>query len=146
MTLLSWLRSLHQFEWIGMLIARLSVGTLFALSGSGKLFVRHRREEMVRTLRAAAIPAPEANALFVSSVELGCGCLLAIGFLTPLSCVMLSGVMVVALATTVLPTVKASSFGGWLSSVLYLPEVLYLVILLWLFLSGPGWFSLDGQI
>jgi len=41
-----------QYEWIGILIARLSVGTLFALSGGGKLFVPSRREEMVRTLPA----------------------------------------------------------------------------------------------
>jgi hypothetical protein len=66
---------------------------LFALSGCGKLFVRSRRAEMVRTLRAAAVPAPEANAVFVSAVEFVFGSLLAIGFLTPLSCVMLSGVM-----------------------------------------------------
>jgi putative oxidoreductase len=147
MTLLaSWLRSLTQCEWIGILIARLSVGGLFALSGSGKLFVPSSREEMVRTLRAARVPAPAANAVFVSSVEFVFGSLLAIGFLTPLSCVMLSGVMVGALATTVLPAVKASSFAEWLASVLYLPEVLYLVILIWLFLSGPGWFSVDGLI
>jgi len=135
--------ALSHYEWIGILIARLAVGALFALSGSGKLFVPSRRDEMVKTLRAAAVPAPEANAVFVSSVELVFGSLLAIGLLTPLSCVMLSGVMVVALATTVLPGVKASSFAGWLGSVLYLPEVLYLVILIWLFLSGPGWFSVD---
>ena len=141
-----WLSALSQYEWIGILIARLSVGALFALSGRGKLFVRSRREEMVRTLRSAAIPAPEANAVFVASVELAFGSLLAIGFLTPLSCVMLSGVMIVALATTVLPAVKAASFAEWLGSVLYLPEVLYLVILIWLFLSGPGWFSVDGLL
>jgi putative oxidoreductase len=64
-----WLGALSQYEWIGILIARLSVGVLFALSGWGKLFVRSRRDEMVRTLRAAAVPAPEVNAVFVSSVE-----------------------------------------------------------------------------
>jgi putative oxidoreductase len=142
----SWLRTLSRFEWIGILIARVSVGTLFVLSGSGKLFVRLRREEMVRTLRAAGVPAPAANAVFVSSVELVCGSLLAIGLLMPLACALLSGVMIVALATTVLPGVKASSFAGWLGEVLYLPEVLYLVILIWLFLSGPGWFSVDSLI
>lgn len=147
MTLLaSWQHALRQFEWIGILIGRLSVGILFALSGRGKLFIPSRREEMIRTLRAAAIPAPEANAVFVSSVEFVFGGLLVIGFLTPLCCVMLSGVMVVALATTVLPAVKASSVAGWLGSVLYLPEVLYLVILIWLFLAGPGRFSVDSLI
>src|SRR5262245_33904783 len=138
--------ALQQHEWFGILIARLSVGILFALSGSGKLFVPSRRVEMLRTLRDAGVPAPEVNAIFVSSVEFLFGSLLIVGFLTPLCCLMLSGVMVVALGTTVLPRVKAASLANWLSSVLYLPEVLYLVILVWLFVSGPGWFSLDCLI
>jgi uncharacterized membrane protein YphA (DoxX/SURF4 family) len=54
----SWQSALQQYEWIGILIARLSVGTLFALSGSGKLFVPSRRAEMLKTLRDAGIPAP----------------------------------------------------------------------------------------
>jgi uncharacterized membrane protein YphA (DoxX/SURF4 family) len=141
-----WQSASPHYEWIGILIARLSVGTLFALSGSGKLFVPSRREEMVRTLRAAGVPAPEVNAVFVSSVEFLFGSLLIVGFLTPLCSLMLSGVMVVALRTTVLPQVKAPSLASWLGSVLYVPEVLYLVILVWLFVSGPGWFSLDYVI
>jgi putative oxidoreductase len=140
---LSWQSALHHYEWIGILIARLSVGTLFALSGGGKLFVPSRRDEMVRTLRDAGIPAPGMNAVVVAAVEFTFGSLLAIGFLTPLCCLMLSGVMVVALGTTILPGIKAPSLTRWLSSVLYLPEVLYLVILVWLFFSGAGWFSVD---
>jgi putative oxidoreductase len=142
----SWLScqsALQQYEWIGILIARLSVGTLFALSGSGKLFVPSRREEMLRTLRDAGIPAPGANAILVSSVEFLFGILLIIGLLTPLCCLMLSGVMVVALGTSILPRIKAPSLASWLGSFLYLPEVLYLVILVWLFFSGPGWLSVD---
>ena len=140
---LSWQSALQQYEWIGILIARLSVGALFALSGSGKLFVPSRRDEMLRTLRDAGIRAPAMNAVLVSSVEFLFGTLLVMGFLTPLCCLMLSGVMVVALGTSILPRIKAPSLASWLGSVLYLPEVLYLIILLWLFLSGPGWFSVD---
>lgn len=143
---LSWQSALQHYEWIGILIARLSVGTLFALSGSGKLFVPSRRDEMLRTLRAAGIPAPGVNVVLVSSVECLFGVLLVMGLLTPLCCLMLSGVMVVALGTTILPRIEAASPAGWLGTVLYLPEVLYLVILVWLFLSGPGWFSLDDLI
>ena len=139
----AWQSALQQYEWIGVSIARLSVGTLFALSGSGKLFVPSRRDEMLRKLRDAGIPAPRVNAVLVSCVEFLFGILLVIGFLTPLCCLMLSGVMVVALGTSILPRIEASSLAGWLGSVLYLPEVLYLVILVWLFLSGPGWFSVD---
>jgi putative oxidoreductase len=139
----SWQSALQQYEWIGILIARLSVGTLFALSGSGKLFEPSRRAEMLKTLREAGIPWPELNTLFVSSVELVFGTLLVLGFLTPVACVMLSGVMVVALGTSILPRITAASPASWLGSVLYLPEVLYVVILVWLFVSGPGWFSVD---
>jgi putative oxidoreductase len=139
----SWQRAWQQYEWIAILIARLSVGTLFALSGGGKLFVPSRRDEMLRTLRDAGIPAPGMSAVLVSSVEFLFGILLVMGFLTPLCCLMLSGVMVGALGTSVLPRINAPSLASWLGSVLYLPEVLYLVILVWLFFSGPGWFSVD---
>jgi putative oxidoreductase len=51
--------------------------------------------------------------------------------------------MIVALATTAVPNIKAPPLLGWLSEFLYLPEVLYLVILIWIFFSGPGWFGVD---
>lgn len=138
--------NLHQLEWIGIVLARLSVGLLFALSGWGKLFVPARREQMRETLRAAGVPVPETSAVFVSSVEFIFGLLLTIGLLTPVACLMLSGVMIVALATTLLPAMKADSAFAWLGEFLYLPEVLYLVILVWLFFSGPGWISVDHLI
>jgi uncharacterized membrane protein YphA (DoxX/SURF4 family) len=71
------------------------------------------------------------------------GCLLIRGALTPIACVMVGGVMIVAIVTTASQNIKAPPLLGWVSEFLYLPEVLYLVILSWLFLSGPGWFSVD---
>jgi hypothetical protein len=59
---------------------------------------------------------------------------------------MLGGVMITAIATTAIRNIKASALLDWLSELLYLPEILYLVILLLLFLSGPGWFSADSLI
>src|SRR6266705_1677183 len=140
------LDELHAWQWLGILIARLAVGLLFFLSGRGKLFVPERREQMRETLVAAHVPFPELNALFVSIVEFGSGLLLILGAVTPIACVMLSGLMVMAVATTAIRNIKATSPLGWLSEFLYLPEVLYLVILFWLFLSGPGWFSVDRLI
>ena len=137
--------ALRQWEWIGSLLARLAVGLLFVISGSGKLFVPTRRQIMVDTLRAAKIPAPEINALVLSLVEFVFGSFLFIGFLTPLSCFMLICVMIGALATTVLAAIKAESVFGWLGEFLYQPEVLYVVILAWLFFSGPGWLSIDEK-
>src|SRR5258708_1180045 len=140
------LNELHSLEWLGILLARIAIGLLFFLSGRGKLFVPERREQMRQTLLEAHVPFPQFNAVFVSTVEFVCGALLTLGALTPIACVMLAGVMIVAIATPALRNIKATSPLGWLSEFLYLPEVLYLVILVWLFFSGPGWLSVDHLI
>jgi putative oxidoreductase len=131
---------------VGILLARLAVGSAFFLSGRGKLFVNERREQMRQTLREAHIPFPELNAVFVSTVEFVFGLLLVAGAATPLACVMLGGSMIVAIATTAVRRIEALSPLDWLSELLYLPEVLYLIILVWLLFSGPGWFSVDHLI
>jgi len=150
MDVMLWVRiflsELHAWQWIGILLARLAVGLLFFLSGRGKLFVPQRREQMRETLVAARVPFPEFNALFVSTVEFVFGLLLILGALTPVACVMLGGVMIVAIATTAIRNIKAPPIVGWLSEFLYLPEVLCLVILMWLLFSGPGRFSVDHLI
>jgi putative oxidoreductase len=140
------LSELYAWQWLGILVARLAVGLLFFLSGRSKLFVNERREQMRQTLREAHIPFPEFNALFVSTIEFVCGALLILGALTSVACVMLGGVIIVAIATTAIRNIKATSLLGWLSEFLYLPEVLYLVTLFWLLLSGAGWFSIDQLI
>src|SRR5213592_838319 len=150
MNAMSWARTflteLHAWQWLGILLARVAVGLLFFLSGRGKLFVPERGEQMRQTLIEAHVPFPDLNALFVSTVEFVFGLLLILGAITPLACAMLSGVMVVAIATTAIRNIKATAPLGWLSEFFYLPEVLCLVILFWLFLSGPGWFSVDHLI
>jgi len=137
------LNELSQWQWLGALVARLAVGLLFFLSGRGKLFIPGRREQMRETLVALRIPFARVNAIFVSAIEFVFGFLLILGALTPLACVMLGCLMIVVIATSAIQGVKAPPLLGWLSEFLYLPEVLYLVILFWLFLSGPGWFSID---
>ena len=137
---------LYSLEWIGILVARVAVGTLFFLSGRAKLFVRERREQMRQTLIEAHVPFPNFNAVFVSTVEFVCGLLLVIGALTPLACAVLGCVMIMAIATIAIRNTKASCALGWLAEFLYLPEVIYLVILVWLFFSGPGWLSVDQLI
>jgi putative oxidoreductase len=140
------LTELSELQWLGALIARFTVGLLFFLSGLAKLFVPERREQMRETLVAARIPFAKANVIFVSIVECVFGLLLVLGALTPLACIMLGGVMIVAIATSAIKNIKAPLLLGWLSEFLYLPEVLYLVILFWLVLSGPGWFSVGHLV
>jgi putative oxidoreductase len=84
--------------------------------------------------------------VFVSTVEFVCGFLLVLGALTPLACALLGCVMILAIATTAIRNINASSPLNWLAEFLYLPEVLYLVIRIWLFFSGPGWVSVDQLI
>lgn len=137
---------LHSLEWVGILLARVAVGLLFFLSGRAKLFVPERREQTRQTLIEAHVPFPDLNVLFVSTVEFICGFLLVIGALTPLASAMLGCVMIVAIATSAIRNIKAPSSLGWLAEFLYVPEVLYLVILIWLFFSGPGWLSVDNVV
>jgi len=137
---------LQAWVWMGILLARVTVGGAFVLSGGGKLFVNARRQQMRQTLRDAHIPFPDFNAVFVSAVEFVFGLLLIAGAATPLACIMLGCVMIIAILTIAARKIEASSPLGWLSEFLYLPEVLYLIILTWLLLSGPGWFSVDHFI
>ena len=137
---------LHSLEWLGILLARVAVGLLFILSGRGKVFVPERREQMRQTLVEAHVPFPDFNAVFVSTVEFVCGLLLILGALTPLVCALLACLMVVAIATTAIRNIKASSPAEWLAAFLYLPEPLYLMILIWLFFSGSGWLGVDNLL
>jgi uncharacterized membrane protein YphA (DoxX/SURF4 family) len=107
-----------QWEWIGALIARIAVGLLFLLSGTGKLLITERRESVRETIRKAGLPAPNLTATVISTIEFLCGAALIAGFLTPLCCIMLIGVMLGALTTTVLPGIKATSFLDWLGQFL----------------------------
>jgi putative oxidoreductase len=142
----TFLTELSAWPWLGAFIARLAVGLVFFLSGRGKLFGPARREQMRETLVAAGIPFAKANAIFVSFIEFVFGFLLILGVLTPLACIMLGGVMIVAVTTSAIKNIQAPPILGWLSEFLYLPEVLYLVILFWLFLSDPGWLSIDHLV
>ena len=54
--------------------------------------------------------------------------------------------MIVAIVTTSIHSIKASTSLAWLDDFLYLPEVLYVLILVWLIFSGPGRFSVDGLV
>jgi uncharacterized membrane protein YphA (DoxX/SURF4 family) len=102
----TFLSELHAWQWLGILVARLAVGLLFFLSGRGKLFVAERRKQMRETLVAANIPFPGFNAVFVSTVEFVFDFLLIVCALTPIACVLLGCVMIVAIARLPFETLK----------------------------------------
>ena len=129
------------------LLARISLGAFFAISGGNKLFVVAHTREMYETIAAAGIPFPHVMTYFVSSVEFICGLLLIIGLLSSLCCIALIFDMIVAIATVQLATIaKGLSFIDWLDDFLYLPEVLYIIMFIWLICSGPGRISVDYAV
>lgn len=125
---------------------RVLIGIFFCISGGTKLLVPSQFHTMERTLAESHIPFPHANALFVSLVEFACGAGLALGLLTPLCALVLAVDMLVAIATNRIHSIQASGVLAWLDDFLYLPEVLYVMILVWLIFSGPGHYSIDGLI
>jgi putative oxidoreductase len=142
--ILSGSRSLKEFA---ALLARISRGVFFAISGGNKLFLASQYKLMYETIVGAGIPFPHVMTYFVSSVEFACGCLLIIGLLSTLCCIAFIIDMIVAITTVQLATItKALSFIDWLDDFLYLPEVMYIIIFLWLICSGPGRFSVDHWI
>lgn len=143
----SFLLGSRSWEQFSIVIARVSLGIFFAISGGNKLFVAARTRQMYETLAGARIPFPHFMTYFVSSVEFVGGCLLVMGFLSSLCCAALIVQMVVAITTVQLATIPARlSFLDWLDDFLYLPETMYIIILLWLICSGPGRLSVDDQI
>ena len=140
------LAKLSAAEWIPVTAARVLTGVFFCISGGNKLLVPSQFSEMQQTMIQANIPFPHASALFVSVVEFACGGGLIFGLLTPLCAVMLMGDMIVAILTNRIGSIHASGFLAWIDDFLYLPEVLYVLILFWLFFSGPGPYSVDSVI
>jgi putative oxidoreductase len=138
------LQGSSDLEQYAILLVRVSIGLFFAISGANKLFVAGGTKPVYDTLVKAEVPFPRQTAYFVAGVEFVCGSLLTLGFLSSPACVALLIDMVVAVLTNTLSTVpKGLSSLNWLDDVLYLPEVLYVLIFIWLICSGPGKFSVD---
>jgi putative oxidoreductase len=137
----------RSWEQFSILLVRISLGVFFAISGGNKLFVASRSRQMYETLSAAGVPLPHFMTYFVSSVELIGGCLLVIGLLSSLCCAALIIQMIVAITSVRLAMIPAGlSFLDWLDDFLYLPETMYIIILIWLICSGPGRMSVDDRI
>ncbi len=138
--------ALRAAEWMPLTAVRVLIGVFFCISGGTKLFVPGKFSVMERTLAESHIPFPHANAIFVSLVEFAAGAGLAVGLLAPLCALVLAVDMIVAIATNRIQSIQATGVLAWVDDFLYLPEVLYVMILVWLIFSGPGRYSLEGLI
>ena len=134
-------------EQYAILLVRVSIGLFFAISGARKLFLAGNRQTMYETLVRAEVPFPHLMTYFVSFVEFVSGFLVAAGFLSSIASLALLIDMVVAILTTTLSAMpKGSSLLESVDNLLYIPEVLYVLIFLWLICSGPGSLSVDYML
>ena len=134
----------RDLEQYAILLARVSLGLFFAISGANKRFVAGGTKPVYDTLVKAKVPFPRQTAYFVASVEFVGGSLLTVGLLSSVASVALLIDMTVATVTNAVSTLpKVLRPLNWLDDFLYLPEVLYVLFFVWLVCAGPGKFSVD---
>ena len=129
--------ALRSFDWIGPLLIRFTLGLVFVTTGWGKL---HNLDQVTQFFGSLHIPAPHANAVFVSSVELVGGLLLIAGLGTRIAALLLVGVMAVAIWTAKLPELHG------VVDLVNTIEFAYLAAFVWLVVAGGGKASLDYLI
>lgn len=125
--------------WIAdgiLLLARLTIGWSFFLTGKGKLANLERTTGFFDSL---GIPAPGFHAAFVGGVEMIGGLLLVAGLISRIAAVPLAGAMVVAYLTAHREDAFAS-FDAFADE----SPFAYLLVALVILAFGPGRASLDA--
>ena len=128
---------LTKLNWLPPLLARITVGVVFVESGWGKL---HNIEKVVGYFTELGIPFPVIQAPMVAAIEFGAGLLLIVGAGTRIVALPLIAIMTVAIATA-----KAEEIST-VSDIFGFSEFLYVVLLAWLTVSGPGKIAMDHLI
>ena len=116
------------------LLARITIGEVFITSGWAKL---HNLPQIVDYFRSLNIPQPEIQAPFAAGSELVFGALVLVGLFTRIAAIPLMVIMTVAIITA-----KAKELTG-IDELFGFIEYLYIALLFWLLVAGPGFFSLD---
>jgi len=123
-----------KFDWLPSLLSRICIGYIFIQSGWGKW---HHLDKVIAFFTSLGIPAPTLQAPFVASVELLGGSLVLVGLFSRVASVPLIGTMVVAILTA-----KRGDIHE-LGDLLFMPEFLFIILLLWLIIKGAGALSVD---
>lgn len=123
------------------LLTRITVGYAFLLTGRGKLA---NLDQFSGFLESLGVPLAAAQAPFIAGLEFVGGICLVLGLFTRVMGVGLAGTMVVALLTAELE----GFLTAWLPTgdvgPLDIDPWVYLLLLSWLVLFGPGRASLDA--
>jgi putative oxidoreductase len=134
------LRIAAALAFVAPLLTRITVGYAFFLTGRGKL---GNLETFTGYLQELGVPFAAAQAPFVAGLEFVGGICLVLGLLTRLMALGLLGTMVGALLTAD----KESFLGSWAPTgdvgPLDVAPWVFLLLLSWLVLYGPGVLSVD---
>jgi putative oxidoreductase len=136
-------RLLEKLEGLPKLMARVGVGLMFF---GGAVHKATHLSDFVAYFESLHIPLAAQQAPFVVAVEMFGGLALMLGLGTRIAAMMLSGTMVVALATAAIPDHKIGANWKGLLDFLYLPEWLILTLLVWLIVAGAGRYSVDVSL
>ena len=126
-----------RLAWLAPLLARVTVGWVFASTGWGKL---HNLPKIIDYFTELGVPYPQYQAPFASANEFVCGLLVLFGLATRIAAIPLIIVMLVAIRTAQWANVDS------IPALLGLVEWAYLAIFAWLAIAGPGPVSIDGLI
>jgi putative oxidoreductase len=129
--------SIQKLDWLPVLFARSSMGSIFILSGWGKL---NNLPKVTEFFTELGIPFPGFNAGLVGLTEFGCGLLILLGLFTRLASIPLIATMTVAIMTA-----KRSDITTF-TDVLGFEEFVYITIFVWLLVGGAGRVALDNLL
>jgi len=136
------LRAAAALAFLAPLATRITLGHAFFLTGRGKLL---HFDTFVSFLADQGVPMPELNAHVVARLEYYGGLLLVVGLLTRLVAAALAGTMVVALLTERHQFFESWRFSGDVGPT-DIASYVFLLLLGWLVLYGPGVVSLDARL
>ncbi|MEK6580702.1 MAG: DoxX family protein, partial [Bdellovibrionota bacterium] len=116
------------------LIARITVGWVFIESGLWKF---SNLDQVIGFFESIPIPMAKFQAPMVAAIELSCGALVLLGLFARWAAIPLIPIMTVAIVTVKMSDVK--KFSDFFETA----EYLYIVLLAWIIVSGPGLYSVD---
>jgi putative oxidoreductase len=121
-------------DWLAPLLMRLYFGYFWAETGWGKL---HNLDAFTQRFIGWGIPHPYFNAVLSGCTEWAGGILLMLGLFTRLASIPMMFNMFVAIMKVKIKTVMG------IDDFVELDEALYVFILFWLMMAGPGRVSID---
>lgn len=125
---------LNKLQWLGPLLVRIALASVFIFTGWGKL---HGLPKVTGYFTELGIPLPGLNAVVVSVVEFVGGSLLLVGLFTRVAAIPMAFSMLVAIATG-----RRADIDGlpWFFG---FDEFVYFSCFVWLMVAGAGAVSLD---